>query len=301
MRSVENELAEPAVRALVGACAVDDGPTDEQRRIITALAHAYFGLDLDPATLDPLSPGRTADFFGDHDEKHRLVEMMIVLELSRHPASDDQARLVEAYADALGIDEPMQHLVRDYVADDRAAVAADFARFSAGTTTEPHFVGVDERAVPGDLRALESCPPGSLGRGFFDFYQRYDLRFPGEPGGGHVSLVAHDMSHVVAGYEPNPIDEIALQAMLTSACDGEQHFSSLVASLSLFEIGMLPFDNIEPKVAVLARPGAVEAFADAVRRGASCERDFATMDHWAVIDQPLDTLRRELNVVPRLA
>jgi hypothetical protein len=55
--------------------------------------------------------------------------------------------------------------------------------------------------------------------------------------GVDASLVAHDFSHVLAGYEPDPPSEVALQAMLTSATGFDHHFSCLIASLSLFETG----------------------------------------------------------------
>lgn len=299
MRAIENELAEPAVRAWRTSCAVDGGPTGEQQRIIDALARGYFGIEADPASLDPLRPGDIAGVFGDRAEKHRLLETMIVLEFARHPASAAQADRVDAYAKALDVDDDMQRVARDYVAGAHVELAADYGRFADHVVPEPRLADVPDAELAERLRALGALPAGTLGRAFFDFYDRYQLAFPGEPGGGTVTLVAHDMSHVLGGYEPTPVDEIALQAMLTSACDGEAHFSSLVASLSLFEIGMLPFDEITPKVGALARPGAVDTFAEAVRRGVACSADFATMDHWAVIDSPLDDLRHDLCIPPR--
>lgn len=299
MRSVANELAEPAVRAWLTSCSVDGGPTDEQRQVVQALAQGYFGLDLDLDELEPLGPTAAADLFGDHDEKHRLIETMIVLELTRHPASPAQADQVDRYAAALDIDEHLQQIARDYVADDRAGLVADFARFSDVIPPEPHLAAESDEEIHADLLALADLPEGTLGRGFSDFYRRYGLALP--TGASSLTLVAHDMGHVLGGYEPLPVDEVALQAMLASAADGRRHFSSLVAALGLFEVGMLPFDGIEPKVGVLGRPGAAAAFAEGARRGTCCTVDFGAMDHWAVIDQPIEDLRRGLNIVPRLA
>jgi hypothetical protein len=301
VRPQGNELAEPAVRALLGSCAVDGGATDEQRTLIGALAAGYFGLVLDLDTLEPLTPAATAAAFGAHDEKHRLVETMILLELARHPASAAQTELVEEYAAALEVDNSWQSLARDYLAGDCSLLAADYGRFAEGSHTEPALADVAGADLPRELRSLGLLPEGTLGRAFFDFYQRHGLAFPGDPGGGSVSLVAHDMSHVLAGYEPTPPEEIALQAMLASACDGKRHFSGLMASLGLFEIGMLPFPDITPKQGVLARPGAAATVADAVRRGAIAHEDFATIDHWAILDQPLVDLRHDLRIVDRRA
>ena len=301
MRPQRNELAEPAVRALLGSCGVDEGVTDEQATLILALAAGYFGLDLDLDALEPLSAAATGALFAAHDEKHRLVETMILLELARHPASAAQADAVEEYAAALGVDNEWQALARDYLAGDCALLRTDYGRFAEASTPEPALVDLAEPDLPRELRSLGLLPEGTLGRGFFDFYQRHGLAFPGEPGGGTVTLVAHDMSHVLAGYEPTPPEEIALQAMLAAACDGHHHFSGLMASLSLFEIGMLPFPDITPKAGVLARPGAAATVADAVRRGVVANEDFATIDHWAVLDHQIEDLRHDLHIVERRA
>src|SRR6266516_3846815 len=98
---------------------------------------------------------------------------------------------------------------------------------------EPELDGTEDAEMAARLHALEHYPPESLGRAYYDFYQRYGLTFPGEPGGGDVIFVAHDFTHVLAGYEPDGPGELALQAMLVSASDSDQHFSSFCVSLSL--------------------------------------------------------------------
>src|SRR5206468_535763 len=160
MRPVHKELAEPVARGLLGAATVDGGPTDEQRHIIDAIVHGYFDVAIELPSLEPLDPAGLAAALDDPKARHRVVELMIVLE------------------------------------------------------------------------------------------------FPGEAGGGDVIFVAHDFSHVLSGYEPNGPGELALQAMLVSATDGDQHFSNFCASLSLHEAGLLESTvAITPKVGTLARPG----------------------------------------------
>ena len=131
------------------------------------------------------------------------------------------------------------------------------------------------------LRALADCPDGSLGRAFIDFYARWDLTFPGEPGGGDASLVPHDFTHVLSGYDADAPGELALQAMLTSSTGFEEHFSGLVASLSLYEAGKFDILQITPTVGALDAPGAAAELADALRRGAQCTCDFEAIDHLA--------------------
>ena len=66
--------------------------------------------------------------------------------------------------------------------------------------------------------------------------------------------------------------------MLTAATGFDHHFSSLVASLALFEAAALDFPGFVPKEGVLDRPGASDELADAFRRGAACNGDISTID-----------------------
>jgi hypothetical protein len=300
MRPIETELAVPVARGLLGATSVGDGPTAEQLALIRSLLHGYFGVEVDPVDLEPLSGEGVAAALTSEASRHRFVRLMIVLEFCRHPAVEAQADRVEQYAAALGIDEHMQTVARDAARVDREHLAADWARFADPTDTEVELVDapLDER-LAARLRALGDCPAGSLGRSYFDFYQRYGLAFPGEPGGGALSLVSHDFSHVLADYTPNPVEELALQAMLTSATDGERHFSGFVASLGLFEAGLLEFPDIVPKTGAIDRPGATDEIAEAIRRGAECDRDFQAVDHLARADEPLESVRADLGIPPR--
>jgi hypothetical protein len=302
MRPVQQELAEPVARGLLGASKVDGGPTEEQRRIISALLHGYFDVDTELASLEPLDPAGLAAVITEPKARHRLVQLMIVLEFSRHPGSAVMADRVQEYAAALDVDEKMQVVARDALRSARAELNADYQRYHDAYDVEPEFAGTEDPQMAARLRALGDCPPESLGRAYFDFYQRWGLKFPGEPGGGDVIFVAHDFTHVLAGYEPDGPGELALQAMLVSATDGDHHFSNFCASLSLHEAGMLQSSvGITPKVGTLARPGAAEELADAIRRGAQCAADFATIDHLARADEPLEDVRRDLSIPARRA
>jgi len=301
MRPVHKELADPVARGLLGAAAVDGGPTDEQLGIIGALLHGYFDVELDPGDLDPLDPEGLAAAIPDPKARHRVLQLMIVLEFSRHPGSEAMADRVQEYAAALGVDEKLQIVARDALRSARAELNADYQRYHDAYDIEPEFAGAENAEMAARLRGLEHCPAASLGRAYFDFYQRYNLKFPGEPGGGDVIFVAHDFTHVLSGYEPNGPGELALQAMLVSATDGDHHFSNFCVSLSLHEAGLLDSEEIVDKVGTLARPGAAEELADAILRGSRCSADFATIDHLARADEPLEDVRRDLSITPRRA
>ena len=234
-------------RGLLGAAQVGDGPTPEQLNVVRNLLHGYFGLEAGPVSLDPLSPTDLAALVSDTDRR-RVVDLLVVVEFCRHPASGDQADLVEEYARALGVDEPFLIVARDALTAGTSDVMADWLRFQTTAPPEPGVTEADPE-LGRRLRALGDCPAGRLGRAYFDFYDRWQIPFPGEAGGGDIGLVADDFSHVLAGYEPDPPSELALQAMLTSATGFEHHFSGLVASLALFETGTFDILDITPRSA----------------------------------------------------
>ena len=289
--------ASAIARGLLGAASVGDGPTPEQIGLIQNLLHGYLGVDLDVASLTPLDPAALAAAV-DEADRSRVVDLLIVVELCRHPANPVQADRVEEYARALGVDESLLVVGRDALTATRAEVMADWGRFREASILEPGVTEADP-ALGARLRALGTCPDGSLGRAYFEFLDRWHLAFPGEPGGGDAGLVAHDFSHVLAGYDADAPGELALQAMLTSATDFEHHFSGLVASLSLYEVGMFDILEITPTVAALDRPGAAALLAEAFARGAQCTADFSLVDHLARANDPLEIVRADCGIRPR--
>jgi hypothetical protein len=285
-------------QGLLGAASVGDGPTAEQRSVVTHLLHGYFGSDADLEALGPIGPAELHKRV-DADDRERVVDLLVLIEFCRHPGDPAQADRVEEYAAALGVDNPFLRVARDALVAGTEEVMADWSRFREPVVAEPD-APPDDAELGARLRGLADCPAGSLGRAFFDFYDRWRLPFPGEAGGGGAELVAHDFGHVLAGYEPVAPGELALQAILTSATGFEHHFSGLVASLALYEAGKFAFPGIDPKVAALDRPGAAAELAEAFRRGSQCVGDFSAIDHLARANDPLDAVRADCGI-PALA
>jgi hypothetical protein len=281
------------LRGLLGATWVGDGPTGEQRRVLQSLATGYLGLDVLLDSLEPCGPDEMAAGVGAAG-RHRAAELLVLIEFCRHPADPRQADLIETYLEPLG-GEDLAVVARDVQAGHRERVSADWARFREAPAIIP---GISDDDLSGQIRSLESCPPGSLGRGLFDFYVDLGVPFPGEPDGGDVSLAHHDVTHVLTGYGTTPQDEVALEAMLTAASGFDHHFSGLVASLALFEAAALDFPGFVPKEAVIDRPGAADELADAFRRGAACTGDVSTVDFLARREEPLAAIQAEFGVVP---
>jgi hypothetical protein len=299
---VQHELA--IVRGLLGSATVGAGPTEEQRRIIDCLIHGYFGLETSTDALEPLDPAGLAAAVPPED-RSRALDLLIVVELCRHPADPAQAAHTEAYAAALGAEGGWLEAAHDVLIGSIDRVMADYGRLAETPAYEPaleSIVGTDreaEAAVEVFAR-MRRCAPGTLGAEVIAFYERWGFPLPGTgEGPAGISLLTHDIDHVIAGYDTSPPDEIALQAMLLAASGFEHHFSSLMAALLLSEAGALPFPGIEPVVGALGRAGAPEELADAFARGAACIADFGLGDHLALIDEPLEAVRARYGVRPR--
>jgi hypothetical protein len=299
MRTVNAAQAPYWLGGLLEAVSVDGGPTDQQLRLLQALLRGYFGFE-EPVELVPLPADELARRITDPGSRRRLVQTLAVLEFCRHPASPALAESVAATVAALGVDEPMLAVARDAALESQELVLADFERFRRDTPIEPRLIGVGDEAFAAQVEALHACPPGSLGRAFLDFRERWDLSPLSLDDPQSIKLANHDFAHILCAYQPNDaVDELALSALIVSATEGDDHFSSLTASLALYEVGLLPFPDIEPTRGVLARPGAADVFAEAMARGAACTHDPVHFDHLGVAHWPLDEVRATVGLPAR--
>ncbi|MGH8982601.1 MAG: hypothetical protein ACRDY6_01845 [Acidimicrobiia bacterium] len=310
-RIIEEALVEPLARLLLGVADVDDGPTDEQIGVLRAIIAGCGGrTDIDVASLDPLAPADAADLIRAPGARRRSRELMVLLELCRHPLSDAQVARVDEYAAALGESGPGLEMARDLVRSGAESAQAGFFRFYGS-----HAHDVAERSLRdryhGDLagpdaelgdrlRALHDLPAGTLAYAYVEFYRRSGIPLPGGDPHSPAIFVGHDMCHVIAGYEPIGVDEIALGAMQLTSADNDSHWMQFLGNLAVHEAGFVGSGDIVPKQVSLARPGATDTLAHAMWRGTQYTGDFTTADHLARADCPLEDVRAEFGVPARI-
>ena len=92
--------------------------------------------------------------------------------------------------------------------------------------------------------------------------------------------------------------ELALGAFQMGMNDSEVSWILCLTNLAIHEAGIIQLGDIAPKAATLARPGVADTFARALARGSSCTADFATADHLAMADWPLEQVRERYGVPP---
>jgi hypothetical protein len=303
---VEPDLVEPVTRALLGAIDVDGGATDEQMDVLRAVvAHLWERPTLDVSTLAPLGPDEAAAAITDPAARRRLRELMVTLELCRHPESAAQVERVEQYAAALGFDGPELEIARDWIDEGIERATADFDRFygeNLEALSEPSlragYLTIDrpDLELAQRLESLHDLPEGTLGHAYIEFYRRNDITVPGADVHTPAHYVSHDMNHVISGYEPTGPGEIALGAFTLAMNDNDANWIQFIANLAIHEAGLVQHGAIAPKNSTLTRPGATELLGEALWRGAQCTADFSQADHLAMAEWTLDDVRAHFGV-----
>lgn len=305
---VARDDVEAATRALLGAIDVDGGATNEQLAVLRAVVtYLWERPDLDVAALTPLGATAAAAAITDARARRRINELLVTLELCRHPQTPAQVARVEEFAAAMDVGGPHLQIVRDWIDDGAERATEDFDRFYAAdlpTLSEPSlrddYLRIDEPdlALATRLEALHDLPEGTLGWAYIEFYRRNGITVPGADTHTPAHYVSHDMNHVITGYEPTGPGEIALGAFTLAMNDNDANWLQFVANLVIHEAGLLKHGDIQPKASTMTRTGATDLVGEAFARGARCTADFSQADHLSMAGWSLEAVRDHFGVVP---
>lgn len=306
-RLIASGDVDAVVRGLVGVVDVDDGPTDEQLAVLSAIVvHLFERNDLDLTRLVPLGPDDTAAQLTAPDARRRFSELMFTLETCRHPLTDAQVSTCERYAAALGSSPGEVRVLRTAIDDGVARAAADFDRFFSGMVaarSEPRFRDRNlepphlDPEVAETVSRLHQLPEGTLGWCLADFYATHGFAVPGSEITPNTYLYfAHDNIHVISGIAPTGAGEIALGAFQMCMDDNQASTFAFFSPLVLHETGISAIDDIVAKGSTLARPDAAELLGSEMGRGSRTTGDFAWIDHLELAPLPLEEVRAHFGV-----
>lgn len=323
--SRSRELNQVIVRGLKHLIDVDAGPTEEQQRLLTAFAVHFMGVDTEViARESPLPAEALAIEIKDPGERRRFLQLAFMLSLSRHPGSENQFKRLQEVADALEFSGVELEIFEEQLHRCAAEATADFLRIYSQhmpDLSEQHggMPSASGEVIYDDdffaaLEALQSCPHGSLGWSFVEFYRRNNMKLPGRDTPNPGYYVCHDMNHVITGYEPTGPGEIALGAFKLALHDSEANWLASLTNFLIHEVGLFkhgtnlqfvpyggggePYHGVDGKRGALDLPGATELLAEALQRGSVCTGDFSLIDHLASAEVPLIEIRRQYNIVP---
>ena len=327
---VKPDAVETQVMAdgVASAVAGREGLLPVQRSLFEALFPAMTGHRV---TLEN-RPAMTATKFAEAMARReiqfrsRMVQVMLLGALLRHPLPDDVADSVAEFATELGVEDGMVDVAREFAAGSLGLAAVDFRRNGyEGTWNDEessaalhssrvlHDAWEFSAADPGlaaRWASLESLPPDAIGRKVWEMYQARGFTFPGSPGSAPPLLAQHDWVHVLADYGTTVESEVEVFGLIARANDDMHAFSLLAMVISLFETGYLAsgaglFESSPGHFS--SSPSMAIRLSDALARGARCHDeetgansiDFLRLDWFAVADRTCEDLRERFNLVPK--
>ncbi|MDG2047692.1 MAG: hypothetical protein P8J79_10795 [Halioglobus sp.] len=305
--------------AIVGACREGGWALDVQPRLLGAIFSALFNFDEDFRTLPAATLEEVASAFPHSEQRREIVDLMLTCELCLHQIPAELSESIDRWAAYLGVNGIDLTVARELAQGAQARAQFDLYRngfWGACTEIDPAFTKLIEangakafaltiNADPVESarwEALEHCPPGSLGRGVWDFYQQRNFIFPGTPGAVSKGESHHDWVHVLSDYGTSPMGEVEVGAFrMTTTDDAGAALTFIAGQLAFYQGGIMPSaltglhaDHI------LERPGGPERVADALRRGRECTFDtYHMFDFFEVASEPLEALRQRWNFVPK--
>jgi hypothetical protein len=304
----EGEL-EVALRALKVVALANGSVTERERELLEMLAQLH-GRTVDTAALTPITPADVAAAVPGAHARKRLVQLAIITAMTDGEVTREQERAVEAFAQALEIDERGLKVLNDLAGDHLLMARFDLLRRVApgmfrDVWADEGFRGVAKfvRAVTGHLsgdpelgwryKQLGLLPKGTLGRTFWEHQTRRKFLLPGELNDVVEKLVYHDFAHVLSGYDTNPEGEAQIAAFLA----GNRRNDGFVFFMMIMGAGHLGL-KINPNLVAkgLFQPKPV---LRALERGAACNVDLTDhFDHWRYVERDLQEVRAELGIPP---
>ncbi len=305
-----------------------DNGTEEQINVLKAIALGIFKIPIEAYNnLESINQQQLAKVVVEPFLRRRYIQLAVMLELCRHPKSHQQLSKLESSAEELGLSGNALTVCRKMIDMSALGATTDYIR-----RYKQYFLALQEQHGPEafnheggrqydesffqTLDSFSIMSPGSLGREFFNFYERNGMHLPSRTSINPGYYVCHDMNHVIAGYEPTGIGEICLGAFKLSMNDCDANWMASMTNFLIHEAGVFkpgksaqyeplgvdgdPFDGLNGKQGVMTLKGAPEMLADALERGTKCNNDFSTMDHIEMATVPLKEVREKYNVVPPL-
>lgn len=311
MQVVLAEEVEPIVAGLLGGISPRGGPTPEQMVVLESITRDLWGrADIDLQNLIPLTPDQVAKALERPQARQRFAEIMMTLELCRHPMSMEQVKLAEKYVAAMGINDVEIETTRTAITKGAEAAATDLERCYDEILPEISELSLRDRylrldkpdhALAERLKKLRDLPEDTLGYQYLEFYRRNNIELPGDDTHLPAHYVNHDMNHVITGYEPTAPGEIARSGFLLGTNDSHHNWLEFLLTMSIHESGVLNHGDIRAKVATLNRDGVPEFLGEGLKRGSQCTVDLSQVDHLAIAHLPLEQVRENFSIVPLVA
>jgi hypothetical protein len=298
----ENERL-TALRALKTVATANGAFGDPERAMLRAAAGVW-RVDADADGLDPITPGDLAAGVAAPEARTHVLQACMLMSLADQNVTAEEYAALEAFRRALAVDEARMPVMQDlakgrlfqarmhFRASSRAAIRSQLNDTGAASALRMMGLLPADRALVERCRALAALPDGTLGREYCRYRERNGFPWPGEKGGVVMGALHHDLTHVLTGYDTDPIGEIQIGSF-TAGMKRVDPFVFLIFVMLEFHVGLAvrPFSEPTP-----GHYDAALAFR-AHQAGTRCARDLTDQwDVWPEMARPVEDLRVELHI-----
>lgn len=290
--------------------AMADGRFDEHERGVLLAAADALGADIDPDAVGTIEPAELATVVRDPTLRLRAVQTLIVMALADGDATKDEAALLRRFAAALEVEERdvrdvellagrhlyllrfdvmrrhpiMRQVLSATWSEEGARGMLKLVQVFRGTHTDPDLAW--------RYKKLGLLPEGTLGREFWAHMTSRSFGLPGELGGLPERAVHHDVTHVLAGYDTDPLGEVRIASFYAGMLDADP-FVLVLGTMLMFHVGL----RLSPIVTPARLVWTPEDSLRALERGRRCKvKLWADWDFMAVMDRPVAELRAEYGI-----
>ncbi|HKA92009.1 MAG TPA: hypothetical protein VKE22_30305 [Haliangiales bacterium] len=296
--------------ALGAVRGVDPQPTPMQDRFLEVVGRLH-RVTIDPRSLPAPSPRHTAETISDPHRRKRLLQLAMVMTTIDGSVARTSAEKVSQLAAALGVDERGVKTLHKMAAHQDTLARLDLLRRVGGRLVGSAWRderwsgvrkvlaagfagGVEEVALARRYNRLGLLPEGSFGRALWQHWVERDFSMPGQRNGIPEIAIFHDLGHVLAGYDTDPVGEIQ-QAAFQAGFVRNDGFMFLFFAIAQFHLGLKITPIAEAEVGKLD----IEKVMTALARGAACTVDLSDhWDFWPHLPRPLEEVRAELEIPP---
>jgi hypothetical protein len=281
-------------------------------RAMLAAVQRVFGTELDIDRIEALGPAEVRGRVRDPQIRRQIVCALVVFALIDGEATEQDARLIDAFAYALEVEEKAvrnlyqlarrQHMelridvLRRFWAIDKLRERVDDEGFGAVLRFVRANVGrLEDDSLARRFRTLGDLPDGTLGREYVRYLERNGWPLPGERGALSDIIVFHDLTHVLADYGTDPAGEVEV-ACFSAGYRREEPFTFVLFVLLQFHIGL----RMTPGSQAERGYFDVERALRALERGAALRVDLSSgWNYWDVVGVQVDELRVRYGILPK--
>jgi hypothetical protein len=308
-------------RAILGAMARvaaahgEERVTDADHASLAAAYHFLLRqsepLDVaDPTALPRLCPRELAAALPDRKLATEAAHMLTAMAFVDGALDEEKISAALDYSAALGIDEPYMQEIADAAHGHVAAALADMTRRNLESITGrppldgdamawflPYRGDGVDPALAARYRALGSLPAGTLGREYWEQYQRNGYAFPGEPNGLNEAFATpHDCTHVLSGYDTSPRGELLVSTFTAAMHPSRPMEGHILPVIFSWHLG-IKINDVAGSATGALDP---REFWHAWARGAAVTEDlFAPdWDFWGCVEETVAALQRRYGIPP---